>query len=356
MKNKTELWDLYTAIDEYSSIFKDKYNRITSYEVRKGSVFKPGVSEYLLKNGLKPHYPDNKKFAMALTHDIDKLFYSRAPKQVLKRAVTNLANLNSKQLGLTIKTAVKRKIVPDFHVSKILAHGKKYNSKSSFYFLALSGEEKDFNYDLSELGEVFNMIKENNGEIGLHGGHLAYNDIKKIKEEKEKLEMAIGQPVHGYRNHYLKFSTPTTWEYLDELSFKYDTTYGFAECAGFRNGMCHPFQPFSITKNSFLDIIELPLIIMDCSLWKYMNLDAKNQYELCKMLIDKVAINNGVLTLLWHNTEMTGYEGQLYEAILKYASEKGGWMTTANEIVDFWKQNQFHETAKQILEHLRTKA
>lgn len=350
---KKELWNRFTAEEEYDTSMVDLYERNLFWASKNRDIFNPTVSDYLIENGLEPNYPDNKEFAICLTHDIDTLFSDNTAKQYLTQGIKQLIKLNLKGAFSAFKEIGQRRIIPNFHVSKTLEIEKKYGAKSSSYFLSLSKGEQDFNYEPSEIPEVFEMIKASGGEIGLHGGHQAYGSLEKLKSEKEKLEAASGQKVVGYRNHYLRFKTPYTWQYLDQLGFDYDTTFGYADCVGFRNGMCHPFQPYDLKQNKFLDLIELPLIIMECSLWaRYMGISEEKQFNFCKDLIDKVAERKGVLTLLWHNTEMQGHNGALYDAILKYAHEKNAWLTTGKEITDHWKNQKLHEKSNEILKSL----
>ena len=332
MNEPKHLWKLFTAEEEYSNQRLDKFNRHLYAQLGKAHVLEPLVSQYLCNNGLSVKFPDGKKFALCLTHDIDVLYTNQGALQQLRTGIKNVITFNIKGVKKSITKALRKTIEPDYHIHNILNAGKKYNAKSSFYFLSLTQGEHDFNYDPKEIKEIFELIKNNDGEIGLHGGHMAYNDPAKIESEKTLLEYAANKKVNGYRNHYLKFQTPATWEYLNDAGFIYDTTFGYADNAGFRNGMCHPFQPYSLTRNCFLDIIELPLVIMDVTLWRYMKLNQAQQYALCTALIDTVAECNGVLTLLWHNTQMCGYEGELYGRILEYANAKNAWMTSAIEI------------------------
>lgn len=60
--------------------------------------------------------------------------------------------------------------------------------------------------------------------------------LKILKKKKRRLEEVLGKKVVGYRNHYLRFRVPDTWELLSKAGFKYDTTFGYSDCAGFRNG------------------------------------------------------------------------------------------------------------------------
>jgi len=354
MNEPKHLWKLFTAEEEYSNQRLDKFNRHLYAHSTNAYVLEPMVSQYLCNNGLSVKYPEGKKFALCLTHDIDVLYTNQGALQQLRTGIKNAITFNIKGVMKSITKALRKTIEPDYHIHNILNAGKKYNAKSSFYFLSLTQGEHDFNYDPKEIKEIFELIKNNDGEIGLHGGHMAYNDPAKMESEKTLLEYAANKKVNGYRNHYLKFQTPATWEYLNDAGFIYDTTFGYADNAGFRNGMCHPFQPYSLTRNGFLDIFELPLVIMDVTLWRYMKLSQAQQYALCTALIDTVAECNGVLTLLWHNTQMCGYEGELYGRILEYANAKNAWMTSAIEIVDHWKANKYHEEVNEILLQLNS--
>jgi hypothetical protein len=128
---------------------------------------------------------------------------------------------------------------------------------------------------------------------------------------------------------------------LSKAGFKYDATFGYSDCAGFRNGLCHPFRPYNLNTEKQIGILELPLIIMDRSLLKdYMRLDVKQAWELIKMLVDKVEQYNGVLTFLWHNN--TSFEGQylrFYEKFLEYVSGKNAWIASGEKVFNWWTAN-----------------
>jgi hypothetical protein len=105
--------------------------------------------------------------------------------------------------------------------------------------------------------------------------------------------------------------------------------------------MCHPFKPYNINTGKQIDIIEIPLIVMDRTLFRdYMRLDVKKSWELIKSLIDKVEKCNGVITILWHNnTSIDGQGLKYYEKFLKYVSEKNAWITSGEEIYKWWTTN-----------------
>lgn len=336
LKQNEELWDLYTKKEEYNFLFSDQYDRFPYYLSSQRDVFDPKVSRFMVDNGLRPEYPDGKKFAVCLTHDIDVVY----PDKYYPILETAKAVAKGK-IGCAIKTPFSRickKCNPCWNFREIIELEAKYNAKSSFYFLALEPGERDFNYQIEEVEEELKYISDQGWEVGLHGGHESYKSFEDIREKKQRLEKVLGKKIIGYRNHYLRFKVPDTWELLSRANFKYDTTFGYPDCAGFRNGMCHPFRPYNIDTGKEIDILELPLIIMDRTLLRdYMRLDVKKAENLIKYLIDRVEECNGVVTILWHNnTCIEGESLKYYEKFLKYISGKGAWITNGEEIYKWW--------------------
>ncbi len=328
---------LFSRQDEYNAEIVDEQQRNT-FALSEIQTDTPIISEYLVKeNKLRVLYPDNKKFAVCLTHDIDVLFFSK--KEIIKQVIKkNIGVSYNKPLPGLYSLIDKRKS-PLFNVRQIVEIEKKYNANSTFFFLALKKNERDFNYKIYEIEDVFKIIKDNNSEIGLHAGHHAYNDLNKLKEEKNSLENCVKAKIIGIRNHFLKFSTPQTWEIQSFAGFKYDTSYGYNDAAGFRNGLCHPFSPFNSSSNKYVDIMEIPLTLMDCTLDRYMRLDINNSWKYIKKFIDKVEQVGGIFNLLWHNSYFFEGNLELYVKILDYCQSKGAWLTSGENIYKWWAEN-----------------
>ena len=336
LKQNKELWDLFSKREEYNPLISDQYQRFPYYLSKHRNILEPEVSKFLIGNGLnlEVEYPEDKKFAVCLTHDIDAVYPSRL--SVTLGAAKSLMQHQIKNAFKTLLKSIKKRRNPWWNFKEIMALEAKYGAKSSFYFLALSTGERDFNFVVEDLENELRNIEDNDWEVGLHGGHEAYNTLDEIKKEKKRLERVLGKKVIGYRNHYLKFKVPDTWELLSKAGFKYDATFGYADCVGFRNGMCHPFKPFNLDTNEEIDILEIPLTIMDCTLFNYMKLDMRGAWEVTKLLIDTVERYKGVITILWHNTYMAGENLKFYEKILKYCYEKGAWMGSGEEVCEWW--------------------
>lgn len=100
----------------------------------------------------------------------------------------------------------------------------------------------------------------------------------------------------------------------------YDSTLGFADRAGFRCGTARAFRMFDLAKDRGLNLIQRPLIAMECSVIapRYMNLgygpEAFDVFSRLKQACRRV---KGDFGLLWHNSHLTTEaDRELYRAVL----------------------------------------
>jgi len=337
LQKDPEIWDLFTRKEEYHSSIRDKYNRFPYYASQFRTIFEPKASEFLMNKGYHVEYPEGKPFAVCLTHDIDGVYKSITAKGF--RAMENLAYGKMNESIHLIKQ-IRSKKDPYVNFEEIMKLEGKYNAHSSFYFLALDPGDQDYEYRIEDLEEEIHTIQAWGWEVGLHCGHLGYRDLDKLKKEKRNLEKVTKTPIIGCRNHYLNFIVPDSWELLSKAGFLYDCSFGYADCVGFRNGMCHPFHPYNLNTGKSIEIIELPLVIMEHSFSdNYMRMDSDRAWEITRRLIDTVAQYHGVITLVWHNTSCFGELGKFYEKILKYCAEKEAWMTSGENMATWWNDH-----------------
>lgn len=340
LRQNTEVWDLFTRKEEYSPKQLDKHGRFNCvFSSRRSNIQEPLVSRFLSESGFQVKYPGNKGFAICLTHDVDDIYPPIT--HVLLSSAYAIKKLNPKELGKQVLWKFgKKRQSPFLNFKQIMEIESKFNARSTFYFLATGRDFRRFRYSIEDVGNELKSIVSNGWDVGLHIGYYSYDDLQSIIAEKKRLEKVLGREVIGCRNHYLRFKVPETWETLAKAGFKYDTTLGYADAIGFRNGMCHPFRPFNLNSNSEIDIVEIPLAIMDGTLWDDMKLDLTEAFKQVKKMIDQVEKYNGVLTLLWHNYVFTcpfrEKWAKLYESILNYCHEKNAWMTSADEIYKWY--------------------
>jgi peptidoglycan/xylan/chitin deacetylase (PgdA/CDA1 family) len=335
LQQDPEIWRLFTCGEEYEVPFRDKYDRFPHYMSGNRNTFEPRASQYLFEQGYHPDYPEGQPFAVCLTHDIDSVYQS-----ALFKGHYTLRSLKTGDVPKALANAMqfRSKKLPWCNFREIMALEEEYGAQSSFYFLALAPGDQGYSYDVKNLEGEIGMIADAGWEIGLHGGHRAYCDPEYLVAEKRRLEAVLGRPVVGYRNHILRFRVPETWNHLYHAGFRYDTTLGYADCVGFRNGMCHPFKPYDLQAGNQIDILEIPLTIMEATFAQYMQLDPRKAWEVTRRLIDATERCHGVITILWHNTSMYGDQLKFYEKILRYCREKGAWMTSGERIATLWSE------------------
>jgi peptidoglycan/xylan/chitin deacetylase (PgdA/CDA1 family) len=325
----SEYWGAYTLKEEADGGGLDEWGRVLA---RDRDATDPKASRYLAEKGLKIDYPEGKRFAICLTHDIDKAYVG------VGRKILNMTRgrLGGRMLGeyLGDLTSPER---PNCNFDQIMKLEEEHGAKSTFFLLALELGEKDYNYRVENLQSYTLAVLDKGFEIGLHGGWEAYRDRAALTREKKRIEKALNRRVEGYRNHYLLFDTRFTLKMLEEEGFDYDSTFGYPDAAGFRNGLCHPFNPYDEETDQARRIVELPIAAMDRTLESYSKLGPEGAWERIRGIIDVTERYGGVATLIWHNVFMWGEWGRLYEKILDYGKERGAWMSGCSEIVNVVK-------------------
>lgn len=352
----------YEEVIQGTRDMHDRFPAKASLAYRQGFLNRPIVNQYaellwswiywLLPDvGQEPLWPQNKAFAVCLTHDVDCLKkYS-----VLPPAMSiGSALLRKNNPGLAFRMSLDYldsllllKKDPYDTFDYMLDMERQYEMTSSFYFLADDGSTPDSRYSITA-PDVVKLIKkiENEGcEVGLHGSYDSYDDLEKMVWEKGNLDQIVNNKSYGCRQHYLRWRTPDTWRIQEKAGLLYDTTLTFAEHAGFRCGICLPFKPFDVIENRKLNIWELPLTVMEGSLQglDYQNLRPEEAYKEIVELIKAVKRVHGVFVLLWHNSSFDSLNGwvgwkEVYEKVMKYISQQNVFVVSGREIVDFWSQ------------------
>ena len=117
---------------------------------------------------------------------------------------------------------------------------------------------------------------------------------------------------------YLRYNT-YQFKILHELGIKYDSSISFPDYAGFKCGTSRLFKLYDIKNKINLNIIEKPLLIMDCTLGQrnYMNLDLSKAISHVNNIKKYVNLYNGTFTVLFHNHILTEkYYKELFINIL----------------------------------------
>ena len=332
-----------------------------------GLLYTPVVDEhYLSHNHKKPAWPDDKSFAVCLTHDVDEvsMFSYRQILRGIQRPPRNprqrYPNIR-KAFGFGLNTIriMKNAFSKDpLHCyERWLEIEEAYNAKSTFFIWpgwknVTKHHYSDSTYELDDriifdgqncsVTEMIREIHRLGWEIGLHPSWYAFNDVDELKRQKGALESAAGSSIHSVRQHYLHYDIRNTPRAHSEAGFKYDSTLGFNDNIGFRFGTCYPWNLYDLKAEEQLPIVEIPLIIQDVAMLspgKGLRLNLEMALNYIILLADRVKDVGGVLTLLWHSDQIINSEYvKVYTKSLEYLERQNCWITTVAEIGDWWTE------------------
>jgi hypothetical protein len=303
---------MLTRWEETVSPVRDVHGRFpasASVAFKQGFLDRPVVDEYamILQSWIKtllPEWePQTPLFSVKLSHDIDSIrvvSVRRVVGDLLKRRNISSAVNSFCQL-------IRPSLDPAYQGCYRLADlSEKYAFQSAFYFMAAQRSLYDSGYDIQSknLIRLIHDLRHRGHEIGFHPSYLSFSDPERFLMEKQRLDVALGSTKYGGRQHYLGFSVPDSWRMWNDAGLKYDSTVGYADCEGFRCGTCHSFHPFDVEKDLALDLLEVPLIVMDVTLKQYKMLSPAEAQERILVLARRCKEVSGVFTLLWHNTSL----------------------------------------------------
>ena len=334
-----------------------------------GAIYRPVADEdFLAKGGRAPTWPEGRKFAVCLTHDVDAVrrgglrsFARRRRFQIenSERKLKKLAGvlgLGTDFLSLMLN---QEKFNSTWDFDKWLEVENNFQARSTFFFWPgwrAIGERHhtDCTYDMEDavifagekcsVAEMIRRIHLRSWEIGLHPSWYSYDNADEIKKQKEALEVVVGHEIVSIRQHYLHYDVRFTPRVQSEAGLKYDSSVGFNDNVGFRFGTCYPWHPYDLKNEEKLPILEIPLIIQDGAMLdraKGMRLDGRTAFDYVRMLIEAVENVGGVLNLLWHPHYLDYPEWwALYGKTLEALSRKGAWFATQKEVGMWWEMQE----------------
>ena len=192
---------------------------------------------------------------------------------------------------------------PYWSFNTMLKDERKLNIRSTWYFLEKDGRNTNSRYQFSDhrIKKLIQFLQEEGCEIGLHGTVQSMNNLSFMEKTLNNLQLAANNQVIGIRQHMLFMQYPDTLHIQEQAGLKYDTTMTFADHEGFRNSYCFPFKPYDFEKDKMMDIWEIPLVVMDGTLFFYRKLKFSEMNSVIDELINEVSIFGGIFSLLWHN-------------------------------------------------------
>ena len=289
-------------------------------------------------------WPQEHSFCVALSHDVDRIrtFTLRKVRRQLKPALAPPGRLAKTICNLGFGVLNWQNWSGNFnHITQL---ERRFNANSTFFFVAKRRHKLDPNYKLTSRRLLRGKERIQHAEcaIGLHGSIPAARNQEFLSEERAVLENWSGHDVVGCRQHYLTFNEDITWLAQQAAHFCYDSTVGFSSYTGYRCGTSFPFQPFDATTGKILDILEIPLILMDTVLFleSKQHMSADNAWPAIQKILNETLRHGSCLTVNWHNSDLyendfSGFS-ELYEKILAWTAEHNGWLCSPDDVYEWW--------------------
>lgn len=294
-------------------------------------------------------WPRGSVFAACLTHDVDhlhdrELFGLLADANHLRRMMFEAESGSVSKCLSRMRRAVMRPKDPMREFKAILTLERRRGWRSTFYLLddrywARYGSR----YRLNDprLRRITDALRAEGCELGVHGSYYAFADEKWFCSAAERFERVFGFRPAGVRNHYLRFALPETWRAQARAGFAYDATVGSNTTVGPCGGLALPFFGFDPQANASLDILELPLTIMDATLFGHLKLDPVAAFDLGCKIVGEIRAHRGLATLLWHPNYFDEPEFEdwecVYSSMLDLLAREGALVLPAAEIAHWWR-------------------
>ena len=292
-----------------------------SVAFRAGFLDRPVVDEWALVirawlRHLDPSWsPLPGVFRVHLTHDVDTLRRTGSVGEVARTVAGALRRREWDDVVRQLRNGVAALSdwQRDAHVQgmrELMDLSEAAGLPSAFYFKTSDRGPYDTGYRLGEghNREVLAEVEARGHEVGWHPGYRTFDDPVMFDRELARFEQAVGRRPSGGRQHNLRFQPSETWRRWAEAGLTYDSTVGYAERAGFRCGTSHPFRTFDLDGDRVLSLVEVPLVVMETTLFSpsYEGIEAGAALSRALELAGRSQAVSGVFVLLWHNSSFEG--------------------------------------------------
>ena len=205
---------------------------------------------------------------------------------------------------------------------------------STFYLINGSGGRFGARSGSDILGDVAEVIPEG-WDIGMHYNYDTYFKPERFQKQYDELSEIIGRPMAAGRAHYLRFDSQRSLEFLSSFGIRVDESAGYADCIGYRTGAAGCIEGYDATKDRALDILEVPLAVMDATL---LNQCGKNSAESFRRMVKHLGCIGGAISVLFHpgqfhNPEFPSMLG-LYHRLLIELRDAGAVSHTALSLAE----------------------
>jgi len=371
---------LLLRLEEYENAPRDRWGRWEfdfSENFHAGQLWVPEVDRWVAERraelapatALEPLWPEGRRFAVCLTHDVDVV----SPKSTLRQLV-RYARAGLARTGTTRRHELLRFARPPIRVARSLRSGvarvpstrdtlersvaleARRGAVASYLFTvppAGGRSPYDCGYTPDDLclfreaprrvADVMRTLADEGFDIGLHGSYQAGVRPGALAAERAALERATGLEVRTTRQHLLHWDVRWTPRLQVEAGLQVDSSLGFNRNVGFRAGTSLPFRYFDVTARQTLELLEVPLVVQDAALlgpWG-LDLDVAGASDVVRRLLDSAVEVGCAINFVFHPDKLVHPDWlAFYELALDYAVAQGGWLTSLDRLSAWWRTRE----------------
>lgn len=192
--------------------------------------------------------------------------------------------------------------VGDF-LPPLLEAGEKHDFRSTLFVVTRRGHRRDANYSLDQIRPLLSDAGQKGFPAGVHGSYRSLIEEKTLRTEVQALRRITGAMPLASRQHWLRFNE--LHQLFSEISgagLLCDSTLGFSDHIGFRNGASFAFPPYDFVNARPHQFLEIPLVLMDVGLYAVSRSLRKSPQELAdEVLSESRKYGWGGVSVLWHD-------------------------------------------------------
>jgi len=268
----------------------------------------------------KARWPGAASLAVCLTHDVDNI----------ERPWDHIEKVKDRFSVTDLRKARKGMISLYDNIDLIRAREAAEGFRSSFYLMSAE-------YPLEKVRASARRLDAKGWEVGLHGDFGTHDSEGEMAKAVKRLTEGVGVRPRGVREHYLRFDFAKSWKVMEGAGFDYDTTVGTNDRLGFKLGLATPFHPPDEDWRP-LRLLELPLSLMDTTLWGYLKKTEEEGLEDVRRSMAAVEGVEGLFTLLWHQEAVRMRGGRVYWKVLRsLGRRKGIFVGSGAEVARWWR-------------------
>jgi hypothetical protein len=209
-----------------------------------------------------------------------------------------------------------------------------YKRRAGDKVTAAHAERRATRYDVADISGQIAGLLARGCEVGVHGID-AWHDATKGRDELEVVSRAANRTIGGIRMHWL-LNDGRTASVLEAAGYRYDSTAGYNETVGYRNGTGQVFCPPAARS-----LLELPLHIQDGALFYggRLNLSERQAGDRCAPMVEGAHRRGGVLTLLWHDRSHgpERFWGDFYVGLIAELKAANAWFGSADDVTAWFR-------------------